>query len=79
VISPRNFINYILDPKVGARVRTSRDCHPNKAALEFVDPADRKDPNIYPSPEVMNRLEYSNDLGEKNKLYDELWTQIKAK
>jgi spermidine/putrescine transport system substrate-binding protein len=74
------FINYILDPKVGAQVSNfTRTATPNKAALEFVDPADRKDPNIYPPPEVMSRLEYSNDLGEKNKLYDELWTQIKAK
>jgi len=51
------FINYILDPKVGARVSNfTRTATPNKAALEFVDPADRKDPNIYPSPEVMTAL-----------------------
>lgn len=74
------FINYMLDAKVAARIANfARTATPNKAALEFINPADRINPGIYPPPEVMARLEYAFDLGEKNRLYDELWTQIKSK
>ncbi len=74
------FINYMLDAKVAARIANfTKTATPNKAALDFVNPSDRKNPGIYPPPDVMARLEYGYDLGEKNKLYDELWTQIKAK
>ncbi len=74
------FINHILDPKVGARLSNFNQFGtPNKAAMEFINPADAKNPAIYPSPEVMSRLEYANDLGAQNRLYDELWTQIKAR
>jgi len=74
------FINYILDPKVGARLSNFNQFGtPNRAALEFIPPADLKNPAIYPPPEIMSRLEYATDLGEKTRLYDELWTQIKAK
>ena len=48
-------------------------------AVVLIHPADLKNPAIYPPPEVMARLEYANDLAEKNQLYDKLWTQIKSK
>ncbi len=74
------FINYILDPKVGAQLSNyNQFATPNQASLEFINPQDRQNPAIYPPEEVMLRLEYARDLGEKQKLYDELWTQIKAK
>lgn len=74
------FINFVLDPKVGAQVANfTRAATPNKAALDFIDPADRRNPSIYPPPEVMGRLEYVQNLGDKNRLYEELWTQIKSR
>ena len=74
------FLNYILDPKVGAQVADfNRASSPNQAALEFINPADRTNSAIYPPPEIRARLEYAHDLGDANKLYDELWTQIKSK
>jgi len=74
------FINFILDPKVGARLSNFNQFGtPNRASMEFINPADLKNPAIYPPPDIMNRLEYATDLGEKANLYDELWTQIKAK
>jgi len=74
------FINFVLDPKVSAQFsRWSHFATPNQTALQFIDPADRGNPAIYPPPEIMRRLEYANDLGDQNRLYDELWTQIKAK
>ena len=74
------FINFILDPKVGARLSDfTQFASPNKAALEFIRPEDLKNPAIYPTPDVMSRLEMLEDLGAKMRLYDEVWTQVKAK
>jgi spermidine/putrescine transport system substrate-binding protein len=74
------FINYILEARTGARVSNFNRCAtPNKAAREFINPADRTHPGIYPPPEIMKRLQMANDLGEANKLYEEMWTQIKSK
>lgn len=74
------FINYFLEAKIAAQnAEFSRNATPNRAALEFLNPSVRTNPAIYPPPEVMRRLEFTRDLGEHNKLYDELWTQIKAK
>lgn len=74
------FINYMLEPKVGAQfAEWGQGATPNKAALEFIAPAVLSNPTIYPPLEIMSRLEYAKDLGEKNKLYDEVWTQIKSK
>jgi len=74
------FINYLLDPRIGAQTATFlRAATPNQAALEFINPADRKNPAIYPPPELRARIEVVRDLGSQNRLYDEIWTQIKAK
>jgi spermidine/putrescine transport system substrate-binding protein len=74
------FIDYILDAKVGARLSNfNQFATPNKAALPYIQPTDLSNAAIYPPPETMRRLEFLHDLGEKTKLYDELWTQIKSK
>ena len=38
-----------------------------------------KNPAIFPPPEVMSKLEFLEDLGAKARLYDEVWTAVKAK
>ena len=74
------FINYILDPKVGARLSNfNKYATPNQAALPFVDAADLKNPAIYPPPEIMSQLEFLEDLGKNMRLYDEIWTKVKSK
>ncbi len=74
------FINFMLEPKVAAQfAEWSQGATPNKAALEFIAPAVLSNPTIYPPPEIMHGLEYAKDLGDKNKLYDEVWTKIKSK
>lgn len=75
------FINFMLDARLAAgnadftRTATAG----NEAALEFIPPSDRANPGIYPPPEIMARLEYAYDLGPTNRVFDELWTQIKTK
>jgi spermidine/putrescine transport system substrate-binding protein len=74
------FINYILDPRIGAKISNfNQYATPNKAALEFVNPDDLKNPVIYPPPDVMNKLEFVKDLSPRTAWYDELWTSIKSK
>jgi spermidine/putrescine transport system substrate-binding protein len=74
------FINYILDPKIGAQVANfNQYATPNKAALEFIKPEDLKNPVIYPPPDVMNKLEFVKGLGHRTAWYDELWISIKSK
>lgn len=75
-----SFINFMLDPRVGADTASfTRTATANRSALEFIPPADRQNPAIYPTPEIMARLEYCHDLGTTNRLFDELWTLIKTK
>lgn len=74
------FLNYVLNAEVGARLSNfTQYATPNKAALEFIRPEDLKNPTIYPPADVRAKLEFLEDLGAKTRLYDEIWTQIKAK
>lgn len=74
------FINYVLEARVGARLSNFLQyATPNAAAKPFIKPEDLKNPAIYPPPDVMAKLEFLEDLGAKTRLYDEAWTQVKAK
>ena len=74
------FIDYILDAKIGAQLSNfNRYATPNKAAKALVSPEDLANPAIYPTPEMMGKLELVGDVGDASKLYDEIWTQVKSK
>ena len=74
------FINFILSPKAGAQLANfTQFSSPNQAALPLLDARDLKNPALYPDGEVAARLEYVQNLGAKSRLYDEIWTQIKAR
>jgi spermidine/putrescine transport system substrate-binding protein len=74
------FINFILDPTVGARLSNfNRYATPNEASLPLITPADRANPAIYPSPEEMQTLQYLEDVGADTRLYDEVWTAVKSR
>ena len=74
------FINFILDAKIGAQLSNfTQFATPNHAARQFIKPEGLSNPAIYPPPEVMAKLEFLEDLGANTRLYDEIWTQIKAK
>ena len=73
------FINFILDPKIGAELSSfNMSGTPNRAAVPFLKPEDLRNPVIHPPQEVRSKLEFLQDLGAKTRLYDEIWTQIKA-
>jgi len=79
-IVAEKFLNFILDPQIGARLADyNQYATPNKAALAHVHPDNLSNPMIYPPPDMMKRLEFLRDLRNETKLYDEIWTQVKAK
>jgi spermidine/putrescine transport system substrate-binding protein len=74
------FVNFILDPKIGARLSNyNRYATPNEAAKKFIDPKDLKNPAIYPSQATLDTMEYTQEVGNASKLYDAVWTKVKAK
>ena len=73
------FINYILEADVGAKLSNfNQYATPNKASKPKVNPDDLNNKAIYPTPEIMEKLEFLHDLGDKTKLFDEIWTQVKS-
>ena len=74
------FVNYILDPKIGAQLSNfNRYPTPNAAAIPFIKPVDLKNPAIYPSAETRKKLYFLDDLGRDNRIYDEAWTAVKSR
>jgi spermidine/putrescine transport system substrate-binding protein len=73
------FINFLLDPKVGAQLSNfNQYATPNKAARAFINPDDLANPAIYPPAELMAKMEFVVDVGDANRLYDEVWTQVRS-
>jgi spermidine/putrescine transport system substrate-binding protein len=74
------FLNYILEPENGARIATFNNyATPNKASLALIPKEDLEDPGMYPPPELKEKMEYMKDLGEANRIYDEIWTIVKSR
>lgn len=51
---------------------------PNATAEEFIDPEILEDPAIYPSAEVLAKLQWLEEVGDAVFIYDEMWTAIKG-
>ena len=74
------FLDWVLDPQQGARISIyAKAGTPNAAARAFLPPGLLQDTLVYPPPEVMERLEFLEDLGRRTRLHDQIWTQIKAR
>ena len=73
------FINYILDPKVGAELSNYTYYNtPNEAALPMIDEELRRLPGYTPSQEVFDRLQIIEDVGEATRLYERIFTEVKS-
>lgn len=73
------FINFLLDPGIGARLSNyTRYASPNAAAMPFIDEALRADRAVYPDSAVLERLEVLRDVGPARALYDRIWTRLRA-
>lgn len=74
------FINFLLDPE-NAKINTEYIGYstPNNGALELLDYSIKNDPVAYPSDDVLNKCETFVDLGDKIKIYDRAWIELKSK
>jgi spermidine/putrescine transport system substrate-binding protein len=74
------FINYLLEPEIGAKISNfTRFSTPNRAARRFIPPEDLSNPAMYPPAEVRKKLESLADVPGASRLYNEVWTQVKAR
>ena len=72
-------INYLNDPEIAAMVTNfTYFASPNEAALEFIADEIKNDPGIYPPQEVLDKMEFIEDVGEATQIYERLWTEIKS-
>lgn len=73
------FLNFLLDAAIEAEnaVFISYST-PNKAAKALLPPEMLADPALYPSDEVVKRLEWIQDLGDQVELYDRMFTELKT-
>lgn len=73
------FINFLLDPEINGRI-VNYIYYPS--ALESAKPHINKDiledPAMYPSEDVLAKLEWMQDLGEAGDQYERIWAEFKA-
>lgn len=74
------FIDFMLDPEIAAmNANFLRFATPNQGALERGLIADRDDPQVYPPPELQDKLHVSeNWLGDAEKLVEKLWLELRG-
>ena len=73
------FMNYILEPKVGAALTNFVNYgSPNKAAEPFINKDIINNPLIYPPPAVLAKLPFQKDIGEDELKYSDRWTEVKT-
>ena len=74
------FINYLLRPKVAARiVQATRTATANFAARALLPAGTRDNPALYPPPDVLARGEWFEPMpAASQRLRDRLWTEIKS-
>ncbi len=79
---PRNaeaFMNYMLEPKVGAALTNFVNYgSPNKAAEPYINKDILDNPLIYPPADALAKLPFQKDIGEAELEYSDRWTQVKS-
>ncbi len=72
------FINYIMDAEVGAKVATQVmvPC-PNVASREFLPEWFTSNPALYIPSDELGNTEFIEDVGEATAIYDRVWTEFK--
>jgi spermidine/putrescine-binding protein len=74
------FIGFYLRPEVSARVAEAIQADTgNAAALELVSETLRSNPVVFPDQETLQRLVFTEDLGEEvEELYEDAWERVLA-
>jgi spermidine/putrescine-binding protein len=73
------FIDFLLRPDIGAMISEfTYYATPNQAAEASLDEEFLSDPVAYPPPEVLEKLQYIEPLGEFESVYQRLWDEVKS-
>jgi spermidine/putrescine transport system substrate-binding protein len=79
VAAAHKWINWILEPKVGAALSNyNHYASPNEATMPFLNKGDLNNPGVWPPPETMKTLSFAKDLGDQMKMIDQAWTMVKS-
>lgn len=73
------FINFLLEPEVGAQLSEwNYYASPNAAAEDVLTEDFLNDPAVYPPPEDLERLHFIEPVGEAEALYQRLFDEVKS-
>jgi len=74
------FLNYVLDAKVGADISTTENylC-PNKASKQYLPKEFLANKALYIPAELLGKTEFIKDVGSSTTTYDQIWTEFKQK
>ena len=74
------FLDFILEPEIAAQISNyNAYATPVAAAIPYLDEALKSNPAIFPPEEIRKKLEYIRDIGDAIRLYDRIWTEVKAR
>ena len=75
----KEFMEFYLRPEIVAmNVEQQMNSTPNMAALELLPEDLKNNPNTNPPPEVRERLQIFEDLGQDLRMYDRAWTRVRT-
>ena len=73
------FINFVLEPQTAAELTEFiYFLCPNRPSYDLLLETLREDPVLFPPPEVLEKAEMIQDLGEGNAKYLKIWNEIQA-
>ena len=73
------FINYILEPDVAVSiVREKSLATPNRVARLKLSPEEQQDPVIYPPKEILEKMQYLEEIGPTLDVVSRMWTELKS-
>jgi spermidine/putrescine transport system substrate-binding protein len=73
------WLNFMLEPAIAVKnALYTFYPTPNSAAFNLIDDNLKKDPNLYPGEEILQKCEEIRDLGRGVFIYDAMWTELKC-
>lgn len=74
-----SFLNYLLRPQVGADISNYTGYStPNRASFPLILDSLTSDVTLYPSKDILDRMEFLRDVGDATTIYNRIWNEIKS-
>jgi spermidine/putrescine transport system substrate-binding protein len=75
----KKFMEFYLQPEIAVlNIEQQMNGTPNRAAREMLPAELRDNPGMNPPPEVVDKLQIFEDLGQDLRKYDRVWTRIRT-